>query len=75
MLRAEMSAPDKEVEELEYDASGVVKFWERWFSIGVSLSSSSNRGNALDVAYVEVRVISMTGTSEGILQVLSRAYQ
>ena len=56
MLRAEMSAPAREVDELEYDASGVVKFWERWFSIGVNLSSSSNRGNALDVAYIEIRI-------------------
>lgn len=51
MLRAEISAPDSAVEEDEYDASGVVKFWERCVRIGVILSSSSSRGRAREVIY------------------------
>ena len=52
MLRAEMSAPGKEVEELEYEASGVVKFLERWAKMGVRRSSSSKRGKAREVTYL-----------------------
>ena len=49
MLRAEMSAPGRVVEVLEYEASGVVKFWDKWVRMGVKRSSSSNLGRALEV--------------------------
>ena len=48
-LRADMSAPGTPVSEL-YEASGVMKFLDRWSSIGVSRSSSSRRGRARAVS-------------------------
>lgn len=52
MLRAEISAPaGSSPEPLWYDASGVIKFLERWSSMGVSRSSSSSRGSARAVSF------------------------
>ena len=50
MLRAEMSAPDTAVELPDMYVSGVVKFLERWLSMGVRRSSSSSRGSARAVS-------------------------
>lgn len=35
----------------EYEASGVMKFLDKWLRIGVSRSSSSRRGRARAVSY------------------------
>jgi len=51
MLRAEISAPGRAVVEEEYEASGVVKLFERWARMGVRRSSSSRRGRARDVIF------------------------
>ena len=61
MLRAEMSAPERAVEDEEYCASGVEKFCERCVRIGVMRSSSSRRGRAREVIYVVLVVLLESG--------------
>lgn len=41
-----MGAPGRALSESERVESGVAKFLERWFNIGVRRSSSSRRGSA-----------------------------
>lgn len=41
-----IDAPGRAVSESDIPESGVPKFLERWFNIGVSRSSSSRRGRA-----------------------------
>ena len=52
MEAAFMVAPERALSESERVESGVAKFLDRWFRMGVRRSSSSSRGKARAASYI-----------------------